>query len=327
MVTKTSQVAEVLAREIRSGKFKSGERLPSMRALSARFNVSTKVLYDASGLLAKQGLIERSTRSGLFIPEALRQGTLCGLITSTVYGTMNNYYESLMMESAEANCVTMISLPSRRSVESMLEKAPLLVFADLNGFEMPYPILQKLTMGMNTVFFHRFEWPEAKPDSAVLSDWIYITEQTLRYFLDRGHKKIVFLSHEHQIKEFKRLQMEEAARRVGLEFDTPEFQWFGRQDLELNPERVARIFGKDPPSAIFARSDMLLSETLAKVSVFFPAAGAMDKVGMYDMSYSKQSGHEYSTWHWDWNRFWKMAFAHQSGVEYYRPEFIRRQAD
>ena len=46
-ISKTAIVTEDLAKSIRSGKYKPGEKLPSMRTLGKQYQVSTMVLYQA----------------------------------------------------------------------------------------------------------------------------------------------------------------------------------------------------------------------------------------------------------------------------------------
>lgn len=328
IISKTTQVADILEKEIRAGKFRPGEKLPSMRTLASRFNVSVKVLYEVAIRLEKLGLCRRSARSGIFIPDNFKQQKLCVLITTVSYGTIDHYFEALMHESCEANSVTMISYTSERSVKGALEKKPVKIFADISGHDLSLQDFRKMTSGVETIFFNRFEWVDEPPVSAVLTDWNGITEQTLRHFLERGHKRIAFISHEKEIMPFKRIEITAAAKKVGLKFDSPEFQWFGATDFDENPSRIMRIFKEDPPTAVFARSDMILSKVMSKVSVFFPQAQKTEKIGCFDLSYSKHHGGEFSTWRWDWMKFWKMAFAHTGdGVEYYRPEFIFREPE
>lgn len=111
-----------LKQRILSGEFKSGQKLPSMRTLGNAYGVSTMVLRNVVAQLKNEGLLESSNRSGLFIPENLKQHELCGVINSIKIGTMENYFEALLQCASGHNCVPMIALPSWTSIESMLEK-------------------------------------------------------------------------------------------------------------------------------------------------------------------------------------------------------------
>ncbi|MDR0931536.1 MAG: GntR family transcriptional regulator [Victivallales bacterium] len=323
--SKTEFVIEALTRDIRSGKFKSGEKLPSLRELGKQFNVSTMVLHQASIHLEELGLIDRSNRSGLFISEKMKQRELCGFTTSVRMGRMDGYFESFMEVADKSGSVPMTVSGNLEAIEWMLEKSPLRIFVDLEGKMVEFSKLRKLLEGHQTIFCHRFEWIDQKPNNAVLTDWISVTEQTLRHLLERGHRKIVFLSHDREILPFKRLELEEAARRVGLCFDNPEFQWCGRFDFEQNPQRLMRIFKQDAPTAIFSRSDSIMFEFSSKISAYFPETAGIERIGAYNTHWSQHPGNTFSSWSWDWREFWTKAFAHDGEeIEYYMPKLILR---
>ena len=318
-ISKTVLVTDALAKSIRSGKYKPGEKLPSIRTLGKQFDVSTMVLYQACEKLEKMGLIHRSARSGLFIPLKKKQSELCAFISGISIGNMEHYYESFLKASSAANCISMTLPPVPESIECMTEKQPMRIYIDCGGKELSFQELKHLTNGYHLIFCNRFEWTESEPESAVLTDWISITEKTLRYFLDRGHKRILFVSHDPEIRDCKRKQMEEAGKRVGLKFESPEFNWCSCQDFHNRPNHVARIFRENPPTAVFARGDNPLYEFCERVRIFFPDHPKMDKVGAYNTVWSNQPGQEFPSWTWDWELFWEQVFAHKSGVEYYLP--------
>lgn len=318
--SKTSQITAILAEEIRSGKFKSGEKLPSLRELGRRFGVSTMVLYQAACKLEQMGLLLRGPRSGLFIPENHHQSELCAFITSVSVGYMDNYYEAFLKTCSDAGAISMVTSGYLNNLEGMLEKKPLRVFVDVGSKNFSFNEISRLTKGFNTIFCNRFEFPHVLPESGVLTDWIYITEMTLRHFLAAGHRKILFVSHNRIFPEYKRLEMEEAGKRVGLTFDSPEFQWCSGSDFQDNPERIVRILRNDPPTAIFARGDYLLNDFIRKAKLYFPGIPEIEMCGAFDTYISNQPGQEFLSWHWNWDDFWKQVFAHKGqGVEYYRP--------
>jgi DNA-binding LacI/PurR family transcriptional regulator len=207
----------------------------------------------------------------------------------------------------------------------MLEKSPVKIIADIEGKLMPFAKLQKLLEGRNTVFSHRFEWLGQKPANAVLTDWVWITEQTLQYFRKQGHRKMLFLSHNHELPNFKKRELQEAGGRLGMELGSPEFQYCGRFDFENNPERLVKIFKNDPPTAIFSRSDSIMFEFSAKIAAYFPETAGIEKIGAYDSQWSQYPGSAFASWRWDWREFWHRVFAHrQKSVEHYQPELILR---
>lgn len=321
--SKTRFVTETLADAIRSGKFKPGEKLPSLRNLGQQYGVSTMVMHQAACRLEEMGLLLRGPRSGLFIPGNSRRSELCGFITSVRMGLMENYYESFMKVCSDSDCIAMTIPEGLSGIEDMLAKQPVRVYIDIGSKEMSLNEILRCTQGYETIFCNRFEYPCALPESGVLSDWDWITEMTLRHLLNAGHRRILFVSHDPEIREYKRLEMEKAAAKVGLEFDSPEFQWCSWRDFQDNPARLVRIYRKDPPTAVFARGDHPLFEFTRHAEMFFPDAPRPEKIGAFNSLWSNQPGKEFSSWKWDWTAFWKKVFAHKGdGVEYYQPELL-----
>ncbi|WP_236793268.1 GntR family transcriptional regulator [Amycolatopsis sp. GM8] len=58
------QVARNIRNDIEAGVLRDGQRLPSTRELAQEWGVSTPVINDAMGILAKEGLIESKPRAG-----------------------------------------------------------------------------------------------------------------------------------------------------------------------------------------------------------------------------------------------------------------------
>lgn len=61
------QLADHLARQIRAGRFRPGDRIPGTRLLSETHGVSINTVLQAQKLLESQGLIEAIPRSGFFV--------------------------------------------------------------------------------------------------------------------------------------------------------------------------------------------------------------------------------------------------------------------
>jgi GntR family transcriptional regulator len=63
------QLTELLAREIESGRWAAGERLPSEPAICAQFGVSRTTVRQALAALESEGLIQREKGRGTFVAE------------------------------------------------------------------------------------------------------------------------------------------------------------------------------------------------------------------------------------------------------------------
>ncbi len=322
--SKTTYVYDALFELLRTGSFAPGAKLPSMRQLADRFGVSTMTVTLAAAKLEKEGVIVRSDRAGLFVADHRKQYELDGIITSISPETGAEYYARMISGCSHAQVIPMIVGNRKKDIESMLEKKPVRLFLDFSIWDMPYREILRRTRGFETIFCHRFEWTDALPGSAVISDWQFITTETLRHFLLRGHKRILFVSHDEEIREHKRRNFLCAAKELGLNFETPEFQWCCARDFEVNPERVQRIFRKDAPTALFSRGDWPLYRFMQNVRRFFPKSADAEIVGAYDTEWANIPGEEFASWHWDWGKFWDQVFFHQSGVEYYRPQLFTK---
>ncbi|MDQ0391495.1 FadR/GntR family transcriptional regulator [Labrys monachus] len=68
-VSRTAQVAEWFAREIRAGRLRSGEKLPTEQELIARFQVSRTVIREAMASLRSEGLVVSRQGSGVFVAD------------------------------------------------------------------------------------------------------------------------------------------------------------------------------------------------------------------------------------------------------------------
>ncbi len=83
------QLAELLSRDITSGAFSPGARLPSEPELSKRHRIGRPTVRQATELLVQRGLIERRRGSGTFVREAPRRVDLFSLA-----GTTTSFRES-----------------------------------------------------------------------------------------------------------------------------------------------------------------------------------------------------------------------------------------
>lgn len=326
--SKTEFVANHLEEEIRSGLYTPGTRLPSIRDLSEHFNVSRMVMQCAADILESKGLLARSARVGYFVPGNNPQRFLYGLLTECQAKFHGSYMQAFLDVTSDFDGIPVMALCTKsKDMENMLARHPARIFVDAEGAVCNLDQIMSLCGSAPVTFCHRFEWENPLPASAVLSDFTRVTELTLRHFIERGHKRILFLGHKNEPLPFKRNQLEEAASAVGLKFYTDEFSYCGIDDFTNAPHRLEKIFknSKDAPTAIFSRDDRILFEFTLKLKGLFPKASEMEKVGCYNTVYSSLPANEFSTWNWDWHAFWTKVFNHKSqSVEYFMPEFLQR---
>ncbi|SDW66767.1 FadR/GntR family transcriptional regulator [Roseicitreum antarcticum] len=97
--TLVSQVSEALRKEIESGTFQPGERLPSEAALTQVHLVSRTVIREAIAILRSDGLVETRKGAGVFAldPAARRRGEPFSELNT---GRISEAIELLEMRSA-----------------------------------------------------------------------------------------------------------------------------------------------------------------------------------------------------------------------------------
>lgn len=67
--SRTAQVADWFAREIRSGRMRSGDRLATEQELISQFKVSRTVIREAMASLRSEGLVVSRQGSGVFVAD------------------------------------------------------------------------------------------------------------------------------------------------------------------------------------------------------------------------------------------------------------------
>ena len=70
MLTRTAQLAERIGGDIRSGRLRAGERLPTEQELIAQFQVSRTVVREAMAALRTDGLIVSRQGAGVFVADS-----------------------------------------------------------------------------------------------------------------------------------------------------------------------------------------------------------------------------------------------------------------
>jgi GntR family transcriptional regulator, transcriptional repressor for pyruvate dehydrogenase complex len=65
--TQRSRIADQLLRDIRSGRYEAGQRLPSERQMSEALGVSRPVIREALGMLSSLGLVDVQIGRGAFV--------------------------------------------------------------------------------------------------------------------------------------------------------------------------------------------------------------------------------------------------------------------
>lgn len=90
--SKSSQIAEIIRRQIFSGKLSPGEKLQSVRNLAEEFKVGRQVVLSAFSLLEKEKLIHMKARQGAFVIDKNASDTGRGIYFLAYGINKNNKY-------------------------------------------------------------------------------------------------------------------------------------------------------------------------------------------------------------------------------------------
>jgi GntR family transcriptional regulator, arabinose operon transcriptional repressor len=303
---KYQQVYDALAREIRSGRWKEGERLPSEAALGSRFRASRITVGRAVKDLQVAGLVDRRAGSGTYVKHAPTVAALSfGLLIPDLGET----------EIFEPICQGMMASP--------LARRHALVWGSLTGgegskeeraWELCRQYIDRKVAG---VFFAPLELAPAKDEvnqriAQALDDAripVILLDRTVVPYPDRGHHDLVgidnrqagYLVTEHLLRLGSRriafvarpnaaatVDARQAGYREALHrWDVP----FDRSLVHLlDPADVGSITSlmeRDKPEAIVCANDWIaarLMRTLLETGRSVP--GDVRLVGIDDVLYA-----------------------------------------
>lgn len=155
------QIAELLARQIKAGYWRQGERLPTEAELAENLNVAVGTLRKALALLAEQGVLERVQGSGTYVKK--------------VVGT-RQIYELFRLE-----LTTGPGLPTAHilDVRRMPKPAHVPAFSDDSGSSVwrvrRLRYLSQVPVALEEIWFHAV--PQERLTPADLGDSMYLFYQ------------------------------------------------------------------------------------------------------------------------------------------------------
>jgi len=266
------QIYDKLIEEIKAGKLKPGDRLPSENELSLRFGVSRITTKRALEMLDEEGLAQRVPGKGTFLLEREAGGSCgeapCAQLIGLVITQFADEFGTALVRSIEAACrelgyqvVLNLTYESQKleeeAIDRLLELGVCgLIVLPVHG-EFYNSILLKLVLDKFPLVFvdRRLRGLEA---STVSSDNVGAAKAATEYLVDRGHKLSLFVSWrmtntstlEDRLEGFLRAYIE---RGLGLDRDS--------QVLELPSISVLGIGGEGMMD--IAGASALIRERLA----------------------------------------------------------------
>lgn len=325
---KTQRVTNYIEGEIRAGVLAPGARLESMRDLAKKFNVSYAVINSTYDVLEDKGMIVRIPRSGAIINPKLKPAKtkLVALITSYGRDTVENYYEPLFSVAASNRISTIVTFLAfeqnwRQAISDVINRQPDCLLIDLEARWFPLEELKQLTAAVPACYCNRWEWFPENPERAVLTDYAGAYGEALVFLRRHGHRRIIMLDHHLHPEPFLNRYLENAMKFAGLAFGENVLRIFEDQ-LIKDPDAVETELKGFKPTALFGLSDYLIHEIVEKC----PSAKGLEKLGFYNLWYSRVPRRKFNTFSVDFGEMWKEAIGSfdngNSQIRFIKPKLI-----
>ncbi|MBN2642814.1 MAG: GntR family transcriptional regulator [Victivallales bacterium] len=329
---KSHLIMQDINRMIKTGALAPGTKIMSLRKLADEYGVGVNVMRHAMKLLEESNLVVSKHGSGTFVNPSARPSAnrLAGLITSYKRDDIENYFEPLFEAASEMRVVPMVAQVSsasnwRQTVSDLVSRNPDEILVDIEARNFPLDELKELCAGIPLCFCNRWEWYPERPEdygSAVLTDYKEAYAEGLRHLLNNGHRRIAIAVSHRKLRPFKQKELEYALKSNSLCFDSPEILLINREDVEASPEKIAAMLDSYAPTALFAQTDYLV----ARLEEIFPYIEQTERIGFFDLHFSRTRNHEFSSFNLSFKDVWTEALdPEQKGVQYLRPKLIERQ--
>lgn len=333
---KSQMVADHIAAEIRSGKLTPGARMYGMRELASQFRVSFTAVNHAYNILEDKKMIVRKARSGTFVNPALKTNAtkMLALLTTFQEKSFENYFEPLFAEAAGSNVIPIVGTIDQKNnwketIKKIAAREPDAFLIDVEARQFKLDELLKACAPFPCYFVNRWEWHGVKPEKAVLNDYPAAYGMALRYLKERGHEKVLIIGNHNPPLPFMQEYFKQASASAAMEFGK-ELIYTTIGDIKKTPGILKEIFKKTAPTAVFGLSDYLVHEFLQSARKMSLDTSRLDKVGVFNQSYSNMPGHEFTSVKFDLPQVWKKALDYcneekDSFVEYIKPEILIKQ--
>jgi DNA-binding LacI/PurR family transcriptional regulator len=328
-------LADDITKQIKTGRLKPGERLCSLRSMAQKHRLSVAVVRKSFGALEKNGMLIQRHGSGTFINPSLKtKGTkMIALLTTVHEKTFENYFEPLFAEAANSNVIPIVATIGedwQDTIKRITAREPDAFLIDAEARRFNLDELRDACAPIPCCFVNRWEWHGVKPERAVLNDYPAAYRKAVTYLKQLGHEKILIIGNFNPPQPFMQENFKEVLISVDMKFGK-DIVYTGIFDIEKTPGLLKKIFAKNPPTAVFGLADHLVHGFMQCALKASLDTSKIDRVGLFNQSYSTIPGQEFTSVRFDLPKIWKNAFEHcnagdDSFVEYIEPELIVRES-
>lgn len=248
-------LANNLRLDILSGKYQSGQKLPSENDLSKELGLSRQTIRQAVGTLAQEGIVERRQGSGTYIALSEREKKQPTKNIGIISTYMDGYIFPAIIKGIDAVLIEngymmQLSLTHNqveneaRALMMLLEKNVdgLIVEPTKSGLPNPNMALYEQIKRRNIplVFFNAY-YPNLDFPHICMDDRM-AGKKAAQCLIDAGHKAIagMFKSDDRQ-GHLRYMGFLEAMSEAGLEPKSANMIWFVTEDIPYLVEDIARV--------------------------------------------------------------------------------------
>lgn len=91
------QIATYFEKQIWSGKYQPGERMPTTTEIARQFNVNPNTVQQGFELLLKRGIVERRRKCGSFVSPGLNSRTVGIVFCKEIFTDLNRHFFSMVL--------------------------------------------------------------------------------------------------------------------------------------------------------------------------------------------------------------------------------------
>jgi DNA-binding LacI/PurR family transcriptional regulator len=194
---KYKKFGDSFLQEIRNGKYRTGERLPSERELSRRYNLAHMTVNKALNGLVAMGFLERRQGDGTYIKECALPKTACLILDykDDIHAPFPHVTQKALFEAGFIVTVfdSHIIAEAPSLLKTYLKSPPELLVFD-GWAQFPFNLLKYVPEATRKIIFHRCE---TKPDfdaSYVLADTEKCGYLAVKQLVLSGRRRIGIVS-------------------------------------------------------------------------------------------------------------------------------------
>ena len=204
---KSVQLADILRREILSGKLRKGDRLQPSRRIAEIYSVTNQIAQSAFDILRKEGLIDSHVGQGTFVASS-GKSLLAKSVLVLLQGTQDKHnrlpiilssilqkhgYIPYVFDTEHSHEAATVA-----NVKALLAEQPLACVANAYG-DFNFALLDAVSPATRLVLVNHVERDRRYPAaSEVLIDFVETGRRACEHLLEKGRRRIAAVTFERR---------------------------------------------------------------------------------------------------------------------------------